>query len=65
MIMLSQNDRAQMGQNARIFTTTYHDRNIIAKLYTTKAIEFTKAYKATNKKAKLQTQKQKADEEIS
>ena len=54
-----------MGQNARIFTTTYHDRNIIAKLYTTKAIEFTKVYKATNKKAKLQTQKQKADEEIS
>lgn len=54
-----------MGQNARIFTTTYHDRNIITKLYTTKAIEFTKAYKATNKKAKLQAQKQKADEEIS
>ena len=65
MIMLSQNDRSQMGQNARIFTTTYHDRNIITKLYTTKAIEFTKAYKATNKKAKLQAQKQKADEEIS
>ncbi len=39
MIMLSQNDRSQMGQNARIFTTTYHDRSIIAKLYTAKALE--------------------------
>lgn len=39
MIMLSQNDRSQMGQSARIFTTTYHDRSIIAKLYTAKALE--------------------------
>lgn len=39
MIMLSQNDRAKMGQNARVFATTYHDRSIIAKLYTAKALE--------------------------